>query len=190
MLSMIKLMWYWEISYLGWWRFFWIVVQFQRKVWSGKIHQGSRQARSVCDPEDWALHPSWMESWVHSFIFNFFIIYFLIFRESTHVENTMVNIHFWCPWLLLRGLPFWLREVKNMTFRTDNEPFKVFISLSFLIFFLMMTPLGLFVRFTMNVELGPYIRKLSFIWIEWFLKHRLGNLNYFLTLDYLIFVSN
>lgn len=106
--------------------FFVIVVQFWRKVWYSEIHQVGSRAGPICDPEDWALHPSWMESWVH-FIFALFTYILPYFIELTDVDSAMI-FHFWCLWVLLRGLPFWLREIQNVTFRTDNEPFKVLIS--------------------------------------------------------------
>lgn len=67
--------------------------------------------------------------WNHGYtlFFPFLHIYFLIFIELTDVDSAMI-FHFWCLWVLLRGLPFWLREIQNVTFRTDNEPFKVVIS--------------------------------------------------------------
>ena len=34
----------------------------------------------------------------------------------------------------IRGLPYWLREVPNIIFRTDNEPFKVLSSAFFMTF--------------------------------------------------------
>lgn len=62
-------------------------------------------------------------------------------------------------WFFFRGLPYWLREVPNITFRTDNEPFKVYNTTYFLL------SLPIFEQILLSKNLVSwmiYIKKISF----------------------------
>lgn len=43
-------------------------------------------------------------------------------------DHSMQFLTFSLSMSTTRGLPYWLREVENITFRSDNPPFKVFLS--------------------------------------------------------------
>ncbi|KAK6924521.1 Beta-galactosidase, beta-sandwich domain [Dillenia turbinata] len=47
--------------------------------------------------------------------YTLFIFYFILKLKSTKFANTRLNFN---------GLPIWLRDVQNITFRTNSEPFK------------------------------------------------------------------
>lgn len=90
-------------------------VQFRRKIWLGEIHQVGTSTRDVCDPSDRPLHSSRMESWVCAVALALF----------TSLTNTISVILMLASLIYCRGLPYWLREVANITFRTNNQPYMV-----------------------------------------------------------------
>lgn len=106
--------------------FCWVSVQFWREVWSGEIPKDRTESRALCSSSHWALCLCWVEFWVLTLTLD------LSFLLELHVEELRIfNYQFF---LNCRGFPVWLKYVPGISFRTDNEPFKVnFIYIPFII---------------------------------------------------------
>lgn len=58
-------------------------------------------------------------------VFFFFLLIQISVKNIWNSTTGLCFILFY--WLFFRGLPIWLREIPNITFRSDNQPFMVFL---------------------------------------------------------------
>lgn len=102
-------------------------VQFWREIWYCEIHKDHPESRSICSSSNWALCLCRVEFWV--------IISVLLPVSNRKKSYDMKKKFkfFFSPFIICRGFPVWLKYVPGISFRTDNEPFKVKISLPFLV---------------------------------------------------------
>lgn len=95
-----------------------IAVQFWRKIRPSEVCEDHSESRTLCPSQDWTLCLCRVELWV--------------LRNSLFPFSIIPNCYPFCTnWSLSvfffgrRGFPVWLKYVPGISFRTDNEPFKV-----------------------------------------------------------------
>lgn len=93
------------------------LVQLFWTSWFGEVHKVDWEEWHVCDLKAWTVYPSWMDSWVNNALLLFL---FSFCRSQLLPFNILYDL-----FIVIRGLPYWLREVPGIFFRTDNKPFKV-----------------------------------------------------------------
>lgn len=71
------------------------------------------------------LGPFIQAEWTHGYVY--MLCYLILYKFTMILVFWVLMWHVSWLWLWwnIRGLPYWLREVPGIFFRTDNEPFKV-----------------------------------------------------------------
>ena len=87
-------------------------VWFWWEKWFGEIREDSTQSWFICSSSHWALCLCRVEFWVSKLLS-------CLFRFNCLNSKVVVFL------AMSRGFPVWLKYVPGISFRTDNEPFKV-----------------------------------------------------------------
>jgi len=104
-----------------------VSVQLWRKVRSSEVREDNTESGTICSSSHWTLCLCRMEFRVPYKISHLSCCLFLT-RGFGLVGSC--SILQWFSLVMCRGFPVWLKYVPGISFRTDNEPFKVSFSLA------------------------------------------------------------